>query len=191
MFTRRGTSGPAPLVMTWTQPRGGTRWTLAQTLGPDSLGGSGSGDFEASADTAIGLVTRTYRTPPGFQECATCPHAYSTHRFLLGPTGFLRVEDQEVPSTYSTFVRFVRSLVAGDRLQAQSLVTDPRLINDALRFEWHYGRGVWRTAPGTGDESPLKLVFFRGQTEAYAVHFQQRGNDWLISGIEPVTRAVE
>jgi hypothetical protein len=191
LFSRRGPSGQAPLAMTWTLPKATARWNLAQTLGPDSLGGSGSGDFEASGDTAIALVTRTYRTPPGFQECATCPHAYAIHRFRLGPSGFLRVEDQDVPSTYSTFVRFVRSLVAGDHLQAQELVTDANVVNDALRFEWHLGKGVWRTAPGTGDESPLKLVFFRGQQEAYAVHFQQRGADWLISGFEPVQRAVE
>jgi hypothetical protein len=188
LFSRRGAGGATPLLMTWKPD--GSRWSLQQTLGADSLGGFGGGDFEALADTAIDVVTRTYRTPPGFLECATCPHVFSVHRFRWRAGGFQRIEDQDVPSTYSTFVRFIRALVAGDRAAAEAAVTDPRWIREAQTLEWDRSKGVWRPAPGA-DESPVRLVFFRGQTEAYEVRFQQAGTDWRIAGFEKVERSIE
>jgi predicted small lipoprotein YifL len=189
LFTRRNAGGASPLLMAWKARAKG--WDLAQTLGPDSLGGFGSGDFEsAMGDTAIDLVTRTYRTPSGFLECATCPHVYSIHRFRWRPTGFERVEDQDVPSTYSTFVRFIKALVAGNVVAAEAMVSDLRLIAEARALEWDRTKGVWRPAPGA-DESPLKLMFFRGQSEAYEVRFQRQGGEWLIAGFAKVDRSIE
>lgn len=186
---RRSGGGHQPLLMVW-ERRGQDAWALAQTLGPDSLGGIGTGEFETPADTTIDLVTRTYRVPPMFEECATCPHLYRLRRFRWGPEGFHKIEDQLVPSTYATFVRFVQALVANDRDAADPLVANRDLWDDARRFEWHRVRGSWRVAPAT-DESPRHIVFFRGDHEAYRVDFESRGDEWLIAGFESVPRTVE
>ena len=157
--------------MVWQQRSG--RWALQQTLGSDSLGGLGTGEFEAPGDSTD-LVTRTYRVPRYFAECATCPHAYGMHRFRWRASGFERIEDRVVPSTYSTFVAFIQSLLAGDRDAGTALVTQPSLVDAAIHAEWNQAKGTWRIAPVT-DETPRRLVFFRGEKDAYRVEFEQRG----------------
>lgn len=190
-FTRRAPGGQQPLVMTWTlAPRGAGRWNGLQTLGADSLGGYGTAAFEAASDTGATLTARTYRTPAGFVECATCPHAYSTTRFHWTSRGFVRDEFKPVTSPYSTFAAFITSLVAGDRIAAQERVSDPTLVLEAIKLDWHVRKGPWRPAPGA-DESPLNMTFFRGQKDAYLVHFRAQGQDWVITGFEPVSRSVE
>jgi hypothetical protein len=191
LFSRRATSGPAPLAMTWSyDARGPKRWRLAQSLGADSLGGFGTGDFEAVSDTIVYLVTRTYRAPAGFQECTTCPHLYMTHRFRWRPGGFSRISDETAPSTYATFVQFIQALTAGDTQKAESFVTDAGVVAEAQKFDWQHPKGAWRTSP-TPDESPLRLTFFRGQQESYLVRFESHGGNWLISGFDSVPRNVE
>jgi hypothetical protein len=189
MFARRGGGGQQPLLMVW-QQSGGDGWRLVQSLGPDSLGGIGSGEFEAPDDTTIELVARTYRTPRGFDECATCPHLYTLHRFRWGATGFERVEDRPAPSTYSTFVRFIQALMANDKDEAATWVANRSLVDQARKLEWHRPKGVWRIAPAT-DETPTRMVFFRGESEAYRVEFESLGDEWVISGFEAVPRTVE
>jgi len=190
-FSRRAAGGVQPLVMTWRlAAKGAERWSLAQTLGADSLGGFGTASFESVSDTSADLVTRTYRTPPNFVECATCPHAYATSRWHWSPQGFVRTDRQPVPSPYGTFAAFIQSLVAGDRLAASERLADPVLVNEAITLEWNVRKGSWRPAPGA-DETPLAMTFYRGQKDAYTVHFRQQGQDWVITGFEPVTRTVE
>ena len=191
LFSRRATSGPAPLAMTWSyDARGPKHWHLAQSLGADSLGGFGTGDFEAASDTIVYLVARTYRAPAGFQECTTCPHLYMTHRFRWRTGGFVRVSDETAPSTYATFVQFIQALTAGDARTAESFVTDPGVVAEAQKLDWQHPKGAWRTAP-TSDESPLRLTFYRGQQESYLVRFESHGGNWLISGFDSVPRNVE
>ena len=191
LFSRRATSGAAPLAMTWSyDARRPKRWRLSQSLGADSLGGFGTGDFEAVSDTIVYLVARTYRAPAGFQECTTCPHLYMTHRFRWRTGGFVRVSDETAPSTYATFVHFIQALTAGDAQTAQSFVTDPGVVAEAQRFDWQHPKGAWRTAPSS-EESPLRLMFYRGQQESYLVRFESRGGNWLISGFDSVPRNVE
>jgi hypothetical protein len=189
LFGSRGAGGQQPLLMMWRLGIG-DRWSLAQTLGPDSLGGVGTGEFRADSDTAIDLVTRTYRTPRYFEECATCPHLYRTRRFRWGAAGFERAEEVAVDSPYSTFVQFIQALMAGDRDQAARLVTNPSLVDQAHRLDWGTPKGVWRIAPAM-DESPSRMTFFRGEREAYAVQFAQQGQSWLIAGFESAPRTVE
>jgi hypothetical protein len=187
LFDRRGALGPEPFVMVWSL-RGG-RWDIVQTLGPDSLGGAGSGDFEPADDGAL-LVARTYRTSRGFDECATCPHAYRVHRFAWGPTGFTRLDQTEVASPYTTFVRFVQALAADDLFTAEMLVTDRYLAEAARRADFGTARGLWRVAPAT-DETATSMVFLRGATEAYRVGFVLRGGEWRIDAIQVTERGVE
>ena len=190
LFARRGAAGQEPLLMVWSVPAGET-WAPSQTLGPDSLGGVGTCEFQAESDTSVLLTARTFRGMPRFEECATCPHVYSLHRFRWGPAGFTRIEERAVPSPYSTFVRFVLALGAGDQVAATPLVTDPALLEQARLFDFSaLPKGMWRAAPAT-DETAGTMVFFRGQQEAYQVSFEPRGEEWLISAIKPTTRSIE
>ena len=188
LFTRRSGGGGQPIAFVWKAGAGGT-FTLAQTLGPDSLGGAGSGDF-SMRDTVLVLQTRTYRTIRGFNECATCPHVYATHVFEWTPAGFVRRGDEEAPSPYSTFVRFVLALQANDRELGTAQVTDASLWDQARSFEWEKPKGSWRVAPST-DETAHEMTFLRGEKEAYKVSFEGRAGGWRISGIESTTANVE
>lgn len=189
LFERRAGSGSEPVLLVWKRAEGG-RWDLLQNLPPDSLGGTGSGEFVAG-DHGVDLTTRTFRATPGFDECPTCPHVYRESRFTWGPKGFRRIDDQLVPSPYAAFTALVSALVAGDHRRAERQVTDRALVDFAVRFGWdERGRGRWRVAPAT-DESALEMVFFRGAQEAYRISFQARDGDWVVSGFEPTQRAVE
>lgn len=190
LFGRRAGGGQQPVLMVW-QLKQGKLWDLVQTLGPDSLGGTGTGEFETPSDTTIELVTRTYRTPPFFEECATCPHLYKIHRFRWVRTEFARSAPAVVvPSPYATFVQFIQALVTDDYEVAERLVTDRGLIGRARKLDWGKPQGIWRVAPVTS-ESPHQIVFFRGDKEAYRVEFVPSGDGWLIAGIEETTRTVE
>ncbi len=185
LWGRRAAAGQQPLLLTWRHAPGG-RWDLSQTLGPDSLGGTGSGQFEGRV-----LVTRTFRATPWFDECATCPHVYWERRFGWGPQGFVREDERMVPSPYATFAAFLGALVAGDRDAAERFVADASLVEFARRYEWHDpALGRWRPAPGTEANSP-EMVFFRGRSEAFRVTFQPRGAGWVVLGFEATTRSVE
>lgn len=190
LFTRRAGAGQEPLLMVWNRPRG-EHWEPIQTLGADSLGGVGTVEFQSEGDTSLILSTRTFRSTPRFEECASCPHVYALHRFRWGPQGFVRAEDRLVPSPYAAFVTFVQSLGVGDTLSAHALVTDPAILQQAQTAEFGaLPRGSWRAAPGT-DENAYTMTFFRGQQEAYRVTFEPRGNAWLITSLAPTTRTIE
>ncbi|MFN8586765.1 MAG: hypothetical protein U0704_03100 [Candidatus Eisenbacteria bacterium] len=189
LWDRRVGAGLQPQLTVWRHAPGG-RWDLLQTLGADSLGGVGTGEF-AGDDSTTELTTRTFRPTPYFDECATCPHVYHERRFEWGAAGFTRLAEMPVPSPYSTFTAFVAALVANDRARASEEVVDPSLIEFARRLEWHVTtKGRWRVAPAT-DESALEMVFFRGPKDAFRVMFEPRDGDWMIAGFEPTNRAVE
>ncbi|MCC6350662.1 MAG: hypothetical protein IT347_13840 [Candidatus Eisenbacteria bacterium] len=189
LWGRRVSSGQQPLLMVWRHAKGG-RWDLAQTLGADSLGGVGTGEF-SGADTSLALTTRTYRPTPFFDECPTCPHVFHERRFAWRPAGFVRTDDQIVPSPYVAFTSFVAALVADDRDLASRFATDPSLVDFARRYEWNQSaRGRWRVAPGTADGT-TSMVFLRGASEAFRVAFEPRDGDWVVAGFEPTTAPIE
>lgn len=189
LWGRRSSAGQQPLVMVWRHGPGG-RWDLLQTLGPDSLGGTGEGAFVAS-DSSVDLTTRTFRPTPYFDECATCPHVYRERRFTWGPNGFVRATERLVPSAYATFAGFVQSLVAGDREAAALFVVDPMLVEFARRYEWDQpSRGRWRVAPATS-ESASEMLLYRGPNEAFRVAFEAREGAWRVAGFEQTSRVIE
>ena len=189
LWGRRVGAGMQPQVLVWRYARGG-RWDLLQTLGPDSLGGTGTGEF-AGTDSSRDLTVRTFRPTPFFDECATCPHVYRERRFGWDSAGFHRMDERAVPSPYATFTAFVAALVANDRDKAAALVVDKSLIDFARRFEWNApGRGRWRVAPAT-EEGAMEMVFLRGAKDAYRVRFEAQEGDWVIAGFEPTTREME
>lgn len=189
MWTKRSGAGQQPILLVWRRGKN-TRWNLMQTLGPDSLGGTGSGEFSGSG-RGTEFAVRTYRPTQYFDECATCPHVFHQRRFIWQREGFQRLDDHEVPSPYTTFTSFIAALISGDFERAQRYVADPALIDFAKRFEWNdVSRGRWRVAPAT-DESAVEMVFFRGANDAFRVAFEPRGSDWVILGFEATQRSVE
>jgi len=188
LFGRRSGGGQQLLLTVW--DLGGSSANLAQTLGPDSLGGVGKGEFASIEDLTLQLSTRTYRPTPGFTECATCPHVWQVRRFLWEPYGFERIAVEAVPSPYATFVRFAQAIAVDDRDRARDLVIDGEWVDTARRLGWSEPGGTWRVAPGT-DENAMEMVFFRGPREAYRVAFEQRGGEWLIAGFRTTTTSIE
>ena len=187
LFTQRSGRGQQPLLLAWRVAGG--RLDLAQTLGPDSLGVVGTGAFESEGDSAVVLATRTWRYTPRFDECATCPHVMRQHRFLWGAQGFHSVAESVVPSPYVTFVQLVQALAAGDRDGAQALLASPDVLDAAMQSGWGESRGSWRVAPGSGVGN--EMVFYRGAAEAWKVHFERRGDGWVVESFEPTTRALQ
>jgi hypothetical protein len=191
LYARRAGSGLMPVMMAWRTAERPTDWRLAQTLGPDSLGGIGTGAFYTTPEGAIELQTRTYRPPAFFAECATCPHLVKVRRFAWEEQRFVRAApDSVVPSPYATFVHFIHALVTNERDQAEALVVNRDVIDRAHDLQWSRPAGAWRVAPST-DERSNPMMFFRGDQEAYRVSFVPRGDDWLIFQIEEASRAVE
>lgn len=190
LFGRRVSSGEEPLLMVWNDlARAATE--PSQTLGPDSLGGVGTGSFGTADDSSVTLETRTFRAIPHFQECATCPHVFTVRRFQWDGPVFRKHEEHAIPSPYSSFVAFVNALVANDQAGALRYALFPAVLDDAKRYGMDMpARGAWRVAPAT-DETARQMVFFRGQTEAYTVSFEPRGDDWAVASIIPTTRTVE
>jgi len=190
IYGRTGPRGQQPVVIAWRRPVDGKRWTLAQTLGPDSLGGVGTAEFVGQAGGGTGLEARTYRTTAGFDECPTCPHIHRTLRFDWGPDGFHKTSEEVAASPYYTFVQFIAALSVNDREMAQRLVSDSSLLDAAGQSEWGKAKGLWRLAPGT-DESAEEMIFFRGAREAYKVRFASRDGRWIITDLHPTQRSVE
>ena len=188
LFGRR-TAGGQQLLLTVFDLAGG-HVNLAQTLGPDSLGGVGRGQFSGIEDGTIQLTTHTYRPTPGFSECSTCPHIWQMRRFLWEPYGFERISLEALPSPYATFVRFAQAIGVDDRDKARDLVIDREWVDTARRLGWSEPGPTWRVAPGT-DENALEMVFFRGPREAYRVSFEQRGAEWFIVGFRTTTTSIE
>jgi hypothetical protein len=190
LFGRRAGSGLQPLLMVWTHARADDPWKLTQSLGADSLGAIGTGSFE-SRDTTLQLVTETYRATRGIDECATCPHAFRRRVFTWGPGGFNKVEDNELPSPYATFVHFLQALQAGDVQQAERWTSDRELVDRARRLDWDRpDKGTWRVAPET-DINASVMVFFRGPEEAYRIEFSPRDGGWVIQNFDATSRSVE
>ena len=106
------------------------------------------------------------------------------------PLFALGLEQSPVASPYSTFVEFIEALRAGDLAAAAGRVADPSLIEKARHLDWGKPAGAWRIAPAA-DETPQRMVFFRGEKESYRVQFEQRGADFVITDFEAVSRSVE
>jgi len=190
IYGRSGPRGQQPVVIAWRRPPDGKRWAMAQTLGPDSLGGVGSAEFVGQSGGGTGLEARTYRPTAGFDECPTCPHIQRTLRFDWGPDGLHKTSEEVANTPYYAFVQFIAALSVNDREMAQRLVSDGSLLDAAGQSEWGKSKGLWRLAPGT-DESADEMTFFRGAREAYKVRFTSREGRWIITDLHPTQRSVE
>lgn len=190
IYARASSRGQQPVVIAWRRPPDGKRWTLAQTLGPDSLGGVGVVEFVVQPGGGTGIEARTYRPTAGFDECPTCPHIHRTLRFDWSTDGFHKVSEEAAPSPYQAFVQLIAALSVNDREMAQRVVADPLLLDTAEQYEWGRSKGLWRVAPGA-DESATEMTFFRGRREAYKVRFAARDGRWMVTDFQPTQRSVE
>ncbi len=190
IYSRASNRGQQPVVIAWRRPPDGKRWTLAQTLGPDSLGGVGVVEFVVQAGGGTGIEARTYRPTSGFDECPTCPHIHRTLRFEWSADGFRKVSEEAAASPYQAFVQLIAALSVNDHEMAQRVVADPLLLDSAAQYEWGRSKGLWRVAPGA-DESSTEMTFFRGRREAYKVRFASRDGRWMVTDFQPTPRSVE
>jgi hypothetical protein len=186
LYGQSGGAGVMPTLMVWKAL--GNTWKLSQTLGPDSLGGTGSGEFQATPD-GVQLATKTFQVSRGFIECASCPHVEVERHFRWSGDQFIREGDDITHTPYAAFVRFIQALKAADYSTAMSLASDAHVVERALDFGWSRSRQQWRVSPGTHDRA-TEMVFFLGQTEAYKVWFEPRGDDWSISSVDTTARVV-
>ena len=188
LFARRAGGGQQPLLLAWRVA--GERLELTQTLGPDSLGGVGTGAFGTAGDSLVVLTTRTWKPTPRFDECATCPHVFHERRFRWALEGFEGFEDALVPTPYVAFVQLIQALTLGDRDGAVERVTRPALVESARRAGWATVKGSWRAAPGSAERGD-ELVFYRGVNEAWKVRFERRGESWRVDSFEATTRVID
>ncbi len=187
LFSRRVGGGGQPFVLVW---RAGPQLDPAQTLGPDSLGGVGTGAFEPTADGGTELTTRTWQPTPRFEECATCPHVVHERRFAWDLEGFHCVEDHVVSSPYVAFVELIHALAAGDHDAALRCVTRPALLTQAREAGWAAARAPWRIAPGQGQRED-EIIFYRGPREAWKVGFDRGPDGWQVDAIAPAPRVID
>ena len=190
LFGRTSPRGQQPAVIVWRRPPGAATWSLAQTLGRDSLGGVGVAEFLMRPDGNPGLEARTFRSASGFDECATCPHIYRTIRFDWQPGGFRKISEEAATSPYYSFVQLIAALSVGDREMALQFLADPSLLDTATGYDWGRSKGLWRVAPGA-DETAEEMTFFRGTREAYKVQFALRGGQWVVTDLQSTQRTVE
>ena len=191
LFTRTGAQGQQPFAFVWQRPPDGSSFRLAQSLGSDSLGSTGSARLVESATGGIVLMSRTYQIARGFDECGSCPHVYRTRSYRWGTPGLVKAEEELENTPYYAFVQFIQALVAGDRDAADRLTGDPSVVDAATNYQWGQSKGLWRLSPGSAPNA-RDLIVLRGSREAYRVHFAPRGgDDWVITGIEPSNRNIE
>lgn len=187
LYGRHGPAGDQPVLIVWRPDDGG--WSVVQTLGPDSLGGTGTGRFE-TFDFATDLVTRTYSVPDGFQECPSCPHVNRERRFRWQRQRFVSISESVTETPYAAFVRFIQALRGADYVGAMNHVSDRQVLERAMHFGWARSLEPWRAAPGTNDRAN-QMVFFHGQLEAYKVWFEPFGERWVLSSVDTTTRTLE
>jgi hypothetical protein len=187
LFGRGERSGVMPTLMVF--EAAGNGWKLAQTLGPDSLGGVGSGEFRRAGD-AIELTTTTFRIARGFVECASCPHVLTERRFRWEASAFTQIAEETKETPYATFVRFIQSLRSSDYVSAMACVTDRVVVETAVYLGWGRAGEPWRVAPGTHDRA-REMVFFHGQGDAFRVWFEPRGDGWAIASVDTTARTVD
>jgi hypothetical protein len=191
LFARTAGSGTQPLVFVWRRAPRESVWRLHQTLGPDSLGGTGAAEFVTPGRDSVALRSRTWSRAPGFDECPTCPHLYRNHTFHWGAEGFSTADLATEDSPYATFVRFVQALTIPDLELAREQVTDDGLVDLAVERGFGERRAPWRIAPGSSAGRGDEIVFFRGPSEAWTIRFERSYAGARIAAIEPAQRSVE
>jgi len=190
LFNRLGPNGPQPFAFVWQRPADAASWRLAQSLGPDSLGVVGSAKFVESGSDGAVMVSRATLPARGFDECATCPHIYRLRNFRWGAPGLVVASEETEKSPYYAFVQLIQALTAANHDEAARWVADPSLLDAALASGWGVVKGKWRLAPGSSPNA-RDLLLFRGNQEAYRVHFSPSGDGWVMNGFEPTNRNIE
>jgi hypothetical protein len=121
-----------------------------------------------------------------FNECMGCPKLLTERTWNERYEGFELTESRLVPSTYATWVLFIRLMRAGNNTAAARLLADPAKITEAVANHWSQGsaRGLWQTLNvEPGQTWPHWIAVRRGrgrEAQSWVVHFVVKDGRWLI-----------
>ena len=176
----------------------GAGWEPVQAGVDVDFGGKGSASFADLDGDGIPEIVSWVRGVPDtlFVPCkdAGCPELLTERTFTL-ERGYELYDQRTVATPYATLVLFVRSLVGGKEAIAQSLVTDPSVVQKARALGWGpklRRRGTFRAlAPHGATRWPDRLRFDYGPQGIYdsilEVRFAQSQGHWLIDDIVTLT----
>lgn len=118
--------------------------------------------------------------------CSGCGRMIEEHTFVQRPRGFALLDSRIVPSPLSTWTRFLRLLVNGDRAGAGRFLHDPKKLDSAIAEGWASRRapGSWQVMsiePGSSWPSWLVARFNSATgSRLYKVNFVSSGGRWQI-----------
>ena len=158
---------------------GAGQWKTSHTLA--SLGSGGTLDM-----VTVRSSSWQYDDGKGgfFHESNPGPHRYFADTWVRQGDRYELAESRVEPSAYATLVEFVYCLSRGEDAKAARWVTDAALVERARAagLGWRPGRRPWLIdleSPEVEQRGPIRFV----EGPAVTVAFEQRGTEWLISGI--------
>ena len=167
----------------------GTLWSPVQYqgAGPDLSNARETTFADLNRDGRPELIVWSTATAESlFQSCRECPPLL-TEQTWVERNGRFELDDSRVlPSTFSTFVVFIRLLREGNRAGAARLLATPAKIDDAIREGWATGtgKGLWSieyVEPDVGWPHWLAIRFRGGKDRPlYTVRFTQKDMRWVI-----------
>jgi hypothetical protein len=156
-------------------------------LGPDLSDAIEAGFMDVNRDGRPELLAWSKADPESlFEACRGCPSLLTERLYTLAPDGYELDDSRMLPSTYSTFVLFIRLLRQQNRAAAARLLEDPAKLDRVLALGWAEGRGrgLWRVESVETDRTwpSWLIVRFRGPKgeQHWVVHFTQKDGRWLI-----------
>jgi hypothetical protein len=175
----------------------GAGWEPVQAGVDVDFGGKGTATFaDLDGDGTPEIVSWVHGVPDTlFVPCndTGCPELLTERIFTL-ERGYELYDQRTVATPYATLVLFVRSLVGGKEGIAQSLVTQPSVIEKARALGWPKlrHRGAFRAlAPRGNTRWPDRLRFEYGPQGKYdsllEVRFASSQGHWLIDDIVTLT----
>lgn len=168
----------------------GTMWSPVQYegAGPDLSNARETVFADLNRDGRPELIVwSTASAETLFQTCRECPPLLTEQTWVVRGGRFEMEDSRVFPSTWSTFVVFIRLLRDGNRAAAARLLADPGKVDQAIRDGWGGGgdaRGLWTVEYSEPDVPwPRWLAIrFRGGKDQplYTVRFTQRDLRWVI-----------
>lgn len=124
--------------------------------------------------------------------CSDCPRMITQRTWVERPLGFQVMDTRILSTPYSTFVLFIRALLANNRAGASVLVSEPEQVTRAIAAGWGVRKkaGTWQIEygePGEAWPGWFEVRFAGPQgVKRYVVHFAERDGRWIIADwIEP------
>jgi hypothetical protein len=155
--------------------------------GPDLRDASEAGFMDINRDGRPELMVWSRVEPESlFEACSSCPELFNERMYTLARPGYQLDDSRMLPSSYSTFVLFIRLLRQQNRVAAGRLLEDAAKLDRAIALGWAggRGRGLWKVENAEPDRAwPTWLaVRFRAPKgeQRWIVHFTQKEGRWVI-----------